>query len=78
MVLLKSRYRGALSLSGLGMEKEPSSLPGGLVGPSWCGYGDVVGGDGDDGGRRQLPDDGRRVGEPELWYNMAVEPVECR
>ena len=62
MVFLKSRYRGALSLSGLGMEKEPSSLPGGLVGPSWRGYGDVVGDDGDDDG-------GRRVGEPKIWYN---------
>ena len=41
----------------------PHDLPGGLVGPSWRGYGDAVS-DGVHYG------EGRRVNEPQLWYNM--------
>ena len=37
---------GALSPCGTRTDTEPSDPPGWLVGPSWRGYGDAVGGDG--------------------------------
>ena len=43
---LIAAVEGALSPCGAQTDTESSGLPGWLVGPSWRGYGDAVGGDG--------------------------------